>query len=183
MKSDCGSAIVTDLCSGCGAKVVRLPDVEYGSLDGHKLRRVRRLLLDLANQPGRHAMVVDLANVHYFGASFIGILVDTWHQLKKANRHLVVCGLTPFCGNLVRTLSLHKLFDIVATREIALETIGNPVQSAPQESKSAVRIQKSKVAWDPNMVRLEYIGDDDVPIRSVIVPRFDVDGTADAQRP
>jgi anti-anti-sigma factor len=181
MKSDCGSAI--DLCVGCGAKVVRLPDVAYGSLDAHKLRRVRRLLLALANQPGSHPMVVDLANVHYFGASFIGILVDTWHQLKKANRQLVVCGLTPFCGNLVRTLNLHKLFDIFATREIALETIGNPVHSPPQESKSPVRIHKSKVTWDPNMVRLEYIGDDDVPIRSVIVSRLDVDGTPDAQGP
>jgi anti-anti-sigma factor len=155
-----------------GASVVQLPEPEYGSLDGEKLERVRRLLLDFANQPGPLPLVVDFSNVHFIGASFIGVLVDTWDQLKKHNRPMALCGLRPYCAQLVRILHLDKLFDIYPTRGIALEKIGNHIdREAGERTTGRIRIETSEVAWDPNMVRLEYLGDDDFPIRSVIVPR------------
>jgi anti-anti-sigma factor len=155
-----------------GASVVQLPEPEYGLLDGDKLEGVRRLLLDLANQPGPLPLIVDCSKVHFIGASFIGVLVDTWDQLKNHNQPMALCGLMPYCARLVRVLHLDKLFDIYPTGEIALEKIGNHSdREAGDRTTGRIRIEESKVAWDANMVRLEYVGDDDFPIRSVIVPR------------
>jgi anti-anti-sigma factor len=147
--------------AGAGASVVQLAGCEYASSDGARLGRLRRLLVRLASEPGPEPLVLDLSLVHFFGAGFIGVLVDTWAQLRAQDRQLVLRGLTPFCARLIRALHLHKLF-----------AIDNDVPTAVEESESIlVRIRKSNVAWDADMVRLEYVGDDGTPIRCVIVPR------------
>src|SRR5262249_20466456 len=142
-----------------GATVVRLTRAEYGSLDMEKLVRLRRLLLDLAGQPAPPQLVVDLSRVHFFGARFIGVLVDTWHQLQKQNRRLVLSGMMPYCARLIRILHLEKLFDAYPTRRAALnrQQIDGEGEVVPT---GLVRVEVSEVAWNPNMVRLEYLGDD-----------------------
>jgi anti-anti-sigma factor len=105
------------------AAVLRLAETEYGSHDHAKLARVRRLVLDLAENLDPLFLVVDLSAVHYFGARFINILVSTWNQLRKRNRRLVLCGPTPFCAGLIKNLQLHRLLDIFPTQRIALDEI------------------------------------------------------------
>src|SRR6516165_1746609 len=104
-----------------GASVVQLPGSEYASIHGARLRGLRCLLQRLADQPGPEPLVLDLSSVHFFGAGFIGVLVDTWHQLQAQNRQLALRGLTPFCARLVRTLHLHKLFAIDCPRATVLD--------------------------------------------------------------
>ena len=150
-----------------GASVVRLPGPEYASIHGARLGNLRRLLRRLADQPGPEPLVLDLSSVHYFGAGFIGVLVDTWARLKTQNRQLVLRGLTPFCARLIQALHLHKLFAIDCTR--AAE---NHLPTTAEETEATlIHIRKSDVEWDADMVRLEYVGDDGNPIRCVIVPR------------
>jgi len=153
--------------------VVRLPEVEYGSLDDAKLARARRLLLDLANRPGPPHLIVDLSGVHYLGAGFIGVLVSAWAALNKQGRRLVLCGLNPYCGQLFHTLHLDSLIAIRPSLQAALEEIGAQRCAGDGEGRTAppVRVQVSDVGWDPGLLRLEYLGDDGEPIRCVIVPR------------
>jgi anti-anti-sigma factor len=124
MKPESGKTIMASLDAERGVVIVRLAEVEYGSLDTQKLARVRGVLLDQAEKPNPTYLLVDLSAVHFLGASFIGILVDTWDQLLKRNRRLVLCGLTPYCGKLILTQRLDKLFAIYPTQSIALEQIG-----------------------------------------------------------
>jgi len=151
------------------ARVVRLPGPEYPSIHGARLRGLRCLLKRLADQPGPEPLVLDLSSVHFFGAGFIGVLVDTWHQLQAQNRQLALRGLTPFCARLVRTLHLHKLFAIDCAPATVLDD--RLTLTAETPTSALVRIRKSDVAWDADMVRLEYVGDDGTPIHCVIVPR------------
>ena len=152
--------------------VVRLPEVGYGSLDDAKLARARLLLLDLANQRGPAHLIVDLSGVHYIGAALIGIVVSAWDDLKKQDRQLVLCGLNPYCARLFHTLHLESLFAIRPSPQAALEEIGSQLCAGAGEGRSApVRVQVSAVGWDPDLLRLEYLGDDGEPIRCVIVPR------------
>jgi anti-anti-sigma factor len=152
--------------------VVRLPEVEYGSLDDAKLARARRLLMGLANRPGPPHLVVDLSGVHYLGAGLIGIVVSAWVELKKQGRRLMLCGLDPYCAQLFRTLHLDSLFPIRPSPQAALEEIGELLRTGAGDRRSApVRVQVSDVGWDPDLLRLEYLGDDGEPIRYVIVPR------------
>jgi hypothetical protein len=117
-------------------------------------------------------LIIDLSRVHFFGASFIGILVNAWDQLKKRQRRLAICGLTPYCAKLIRVLHLDKLFDIYPTQEIVFEKINLSVRKEGQETGSSQpRLEISEVDWDKNLVRLEFIGDDNVPIRSIIERR------------
>jgi hypothetical protein len=122
-------------------------------------------------------LIVDLSAVQYFGAGFIGILVDTWDHLRKRGRKLILCGLTPFCRRLILTLHLDTLFALCAAQRIDLQASG---QGRPDVAEAApsggIRVRKSDVAWDPRMVRLEYVGEDNVPVRSIIQLRKAMDG-------
>jgi anti-anti-sigma factor len=155
-----------------GICLVRLAQAEYGSLDTAKLARLRELLAYLAARRDARRLVLDLSNVQYFGAGFVGVLVDTWHLLNQAGRRLALSGLTPYCARLIRVMHLEKLFDVEHPPESALD---GPAEPGTWREKSApagsVRVRLSEVAWNPEMVREEFIGDDGVPIRSVIRPR------------
>jgi anti-anti-sigma factor len=158
------------LCAKSDVLVVRLPEAGYGSLDSAKLARVRRLL-SLANQPGSPHLIVDFSDVHYFGAGLIGIVVYAWDELRNQGRRLVLCGLNSYCTGLFHALHLYRLFAIHPTLQAALEVIEAP-RCAAGDGRTAtpVRVQVSDVAWDQELLRLEYLGDDGEPLRCIIVP-------------
>jgi anti-anti-sigma factor len=171
MKPASGTIAGARLPAESDVVVVRLPEAGYGSLDDANLARARRLL-DLANQPGPPYLIVELSGVHYLDAGFIGIVVSAWDELKKQDRRMVLCELNPYCARLLRTLHLDRLFAIHPTLQAALEEIGAHVRAGAGEGRTApVRVQVSDVVWDPDLLRLEYLGEDGEPIRCVIVPR------------
>ena len=156
------------------ASLLELPGPEYSSHDEQSLGHVGSLIQDLAEKMDCEYLVVDLSKVQFFGARFTGILVSAWDQLKKRQRHLAICGLTPFCAKLIQVLHLDKLFDIYPTQKTVFEKIGRSVQMGGQESPGQNRLEISEVDWNKNLLRLEYIGGDNVPIRSIIKPREEV---------
>jgi len=154
------------------ASLLELPGPEYSSHDDEGLAHVRSLIQGLVEKTDHEYLIIDLSNVQFFGARFIGTLVNAWDQLKRRQRHLAVCGLTPFCARLMQVLHLDKLFEIFPTRAAVLERISPSVLPAAQEVRSGQnRLEISEVDWDKNLVRLEIIGGDNVPVRSVIEPR------------
>ena len=156
----------------CQASLLELPGPEYRSYDDDSLGQVRSLIQDLAAKTDLPYLIIDLSRVHFFGAGFIGTLVDAWDQLKKRQRRLALCGLTPLCARLIQVLQLDKLFDIYPTQEKVFEEISGSVGNAGRESTSSQnRLEISEVDWNKDLVRLEYIGGDDVPVRSIIQPR------------
>ena len=160
--------------------VVRLPGAQYGSLDLGRLARVHRLLLDQADKPNARFLIVDCSAVQCFGARFAGILVDAWDRLRRCNRQLALCGLTPYCTKLLQILHLDKLFVLYATEQDALRETARHVRPGKRTPSSRVWVRKSEVAWDGEMVRLDYLGDDGDPIRSIILPRRDADEGKDS---
>src|ERR687887_1875856 len=106
MKPASATRTGTRLPDGQEVVVVQFAEAGYGSLDDEKLARARRLLVDLASQPGPPHLVIDLSRVHFLGAGFVGALVCAWDHLKKQDRRVVLCGLQPYCARLIRTLQL-----------------------------------------------------------------------------
>src|SRR5262249_46057244 len=151
--------------------LVRLAQAEYGSLDTAKLVRLRELLAYLAARRDVRRLVLDLSNVQYFGAGFVGVLVDTWQLLNQAGRRLALCGLTPYCARLIRAMHLDKLFDVEHPPHSAVDRPAGPGTwrgKASPATSGLVRL--SEVAWNPEMVREEFIDDDGLPMRTVIHP-------------
>jgi anti-anti-sigma factor len=105
------------------AVVLRLTGPAYDSHDYARLARVRRFLLSKAEKAGLPFLVVDFSGVQHFGAGFIGTLVSTRKQLEKRKVRLVLCGLTPFCSELIQTVQLHELFTIYPSLSIAMDEI------------------------------------------------------------
>jgi anti-anti-sigma factor len=146
MKSEGSNRIATVRNAERGVIVVRLAGPEYGSLDPQKLARARQFLLDMAGKADPPYLIVDLSAVHFLGASFIGILMDTWDQLRQCSRRLILCGLTPYCNKLIGTMHLDKLFEIYPTQPIALERIGRQAYSGNGGAQSsAIGVQKGAV--------------------------------------
>jgi anti-anti-sigma factor len=152
--------------------LVRLAQTEYGSLDAAKLERLRELLAYQAGRPDPRPLLLDLSSVQYFGAGFVGVLVDTWHLLSQRGRRLALRGLTPYCARLIRVMHLEKIFDVEYPSESALDGPAEPGAWREKPVRpGSVRVRLSEVAWNPEMVREEFIGDDGEPIRAVIRPR------------
>jgi anti-anti-sigma factor len=128
--------------------VVRLVESDYGSNDEAKLSRVRRLLMDLAEKPYPTYLIVNLSKVDCFGARFVALLVSTWKKLRNRNGRLVLCGMTPFCTELIQILQLHKVFEIYPTQQIAQEEIERNIQSEKEENRTALE----EVGLDPSPV-------------------------------
>lgn len=98
--------------AGAGAVVVRMPGGNYGSLHVEKLADTHRLLMNVADGLETLPLVIDLSDVHSFGASFISVLLETRNRLRETGRKLAVCGLNPHAVELFRILRLDELFDI-----------------------------------------------------------------------
>jgi anti-anti-sigma factor len=122
-KAASGTTSGAQLLAESDVVVVRLPEGKYGSLDDAKLTRTRQLFLGLASQPGSLHLIVDLSGVQHIGASFIGIMVTAWGEVKKRGRRLVLCGLNRYCTRLFHTLHLDRLFAIRACLQAALGEI------------------------------------------------------------
>jgi len=118
--------------------VVRLVESDYGSNDEARLSRVRQLLMDHAEKLNPTYLIVDLSAVDCFGARFVALLVSTWKKLRKGNGRLALCGMTPFCTDLIHILQLHKLFEIYPTQQIAQEEIERYIQSEKEENRTAL---------------------------------------------
>jgi anti-anti-sigma regulatory factor len=154
--------------------VVKLPRTEYRSLDAAELERVNRLL---HVDDGTSCLVVDFSAVRFFGAGLIGILVSAWDRMRRHKGQLLLCGLTAWCRQLLGTLCLDRLFEIYPTRCAALEAIGL-LAGDGNGTGPLLRIRKSDVVWDPELIRLEYVDENGVPLRTLIVPRARIAGSS-----
>lgn len=106
------------------ATVVELPEEKYGSLEDEAIERVQRVLNDLVERLEQPFLVVDLSNVDYFAARFIGVLISTSHRLRLQRQRLAICGLNSNCAHLARVMNLEELFEIHPTLRNAFESIG-----------------------------------------------------------
>jgi anti-anti-sigma factor len=160
-------------CYGDGVCVVRLSESEYGSLDAEKLAAVRDFLLELASLPQVSYLVLDLSNVRFLGAAFAGALVEAWQRLRKRSRPFAVCGLTPYCAELIYRLCLDTLFPIYSTQRAALASLDHTQSGRDKQPEAgSVRVHIRDWGWDPKkMVCVDFLDEDDFPVRSVVQRR------------
>jgi anti-anti-sigma factor len=92
----------------------------YESLDQAALLEFGGLVLSEAIHCEPPRLILDLSQTTYIGSSFIEVLVRAWKRLRQRNGNLVLCGLQPFCAEVLRISRLDSLWPICATREDAL---------------------------------------------------------------
>ena len=69
-------------------------------------------------------ILIDLAPIEFFSSSFIEVLFRVWEQIKeKDGAVLAICGLAPYCHEILQVTNLDNLWDVYDSREAALSAM------------------------------------------------------------
>lgn len=57
-------------------------------------------------------LVVDLSQVEFFGSSFIEVLFRLWSRLNGRQGKFALCGLSPYCREVIEVTNLDTLWTL-----------------------------------------------------------------------
>jgi anti-sigma B factor antagonist len=107
-----------------GIFVVQL-DNEYNALDEQAMEEFRIALLGTVSRNPQPRIVIDMSRTDFIGSQVIGILVQVWKRVCEYGGHLVVCGVSPICAGVLHTVRLDQIWDIVPTRQDAMNALAD----------------------------------------------------------
>ena|SRR5579871_2767554 len=105
-----------------GVTVIGL-GVEYENLDEHLLDKLREVMLEVARTADPPLVVLDLSNTKFFGSAFIEILFGLASCLQAREGQFALCGLTPYCREVLTITHLDSLWPIFPKREEAVSAL------------------------------------------------------------
>jgi anti-sigma B factor antagonist len=105
-----------------GVTVIAL-DAAYEALDQAKFERAQELLLGQAQTVEPPLLVLDLSKTSYMGSAFIEVMFRSWKRINERQGRLVLCGVQPFCAEVLRTTRLDTLVDHYVTVEDAVAAL------------------------------------------------------------
>ncbi len=99
---------------------------EFDNLDEKLLDEVKDIILDAANAADPPLIVLDLSNVSFFGSSFIEVLFRIWNRVNgQEGGKFGICGLTPYCKEVLEVTHLDRLWGIFETKAEALSAVSS----------------------------------------------------------
>jgi len=105
--------------------VVEVGAGSIDSLDEERLAALGRVLLDQAAEAQPPRVVLDLSDVDLIGSRFIELVLRMWKRLAERSGTLAVCGLRPFCAEVIGVMRLDALWRIFADRRAAVEALSS----------------------------------------------------------
>jgi anti-sigma B factor antagonist len=102
-----------------GVTIIRLGS-SYDSLDMDALDELGSVLLTTAATVDPPKIVIDASQTSFIGSTFIEILVRAWKRLGERGGSMVLCGVQPFCAEVMRVTRLDTLWPTRATLEEAI---------------------------------------------------------------
>ncbi len=97
----------------------------YDSLDDETLEEAGGFLLTEAVCADPPRMILDLSHTRFIGSSFIELLVRAWKRLKERGGTMALCGVQPFCAEVLEITRLTTLWKIYATQAEALDAVAD----------------------------------------------------------
>jgi anti-anti-sigma factor len=101
--------------------------VEAGpSYDAHAdpaLTEFAALVMDEARTCEPPKLVLDLTNTKYIASNFIELLIRVWKQLKGRGGVLALCGIQPFCAEVLHIMRLDSVLSIYPNRAEAVAAL------------------------------------------------------------
>lgn len=91
-----------------------------GRMEVHLSAEVEKELLQLIATEKPNILVVSLAGVDYMSSSGLRILVATMRTLKKDNKELRLCNLTPSVRKVFEVVELIDMFKVYDTETDAV---------------------------------------------------------------
>jgi anti-anti-sigma factor len=97
----------------------------YDSLDDEALAQFETLVMEEASACEPPRLVLDLTNTSYIGSSFIELLVRAWKLIKGREGVLALCGIQPFCAEVLHITRLDSLWLTFPNRAEAVAGLGD----------------------------------------------------------
>ena len=99
----------------------------YGSNE-EDLAELAKVIMDQASKCEPPRLVVDMTNTSYIASNFLELLIRAWKKLKSRGGVLAICGIQPFCAEvLVRDEQPH----LIRARQTFEDLVRN--ESIPSE--------------------------------------------------
>jgi anti-sigma B factor antagonist len=126
------------------SKVTRQSDVtvvqlgpNYDSLNDEALAEFGEALLAEATHAEPPRLVVDLSPTDYIGSSFLELLVRAWKRIKERDGVMALCGVRPFCAEVLQVTRLSTLWAVHATPEEAVAALTQGGKQGAEEGDEA----------------------------------------------
>jgi anti-sigma B factor antagonist len=97
-------------------------DRGLSTLDEPATQKVKDVLLQGVSDT-QPCVLVDLSHVTFFGSSFIEVLFRLWDRTQKRQGQFAICGLSPYCAEVLAITNLDTLWRIYPTRAEALRDL------------------------------------------------------------
>jgi len=98
-------------------------DAEYEAFDQARLQKARELLFAQADTAEPPLVALDLSSTRYMGSAFIEVMFRTWKRVNERQGQLVLCGVQPFCAEVLRTTRLDSVVKSFPTVEAAVAAL------------------------------------------------------------
>jgi anti-sigma B factor antagonist len=95
----------------------------YESLDDDALEEMGGLVLTAASTCDPPRLVLDLSQTAFIGSMFIELLVRAWKRISERDGTVVLCGVQPFCAEVIHVTRLDTLWEIHPTRAAAVAAL------------------------------------------------------------
>ena len=104
----------------------------YETLNDEVLREMAEVLLTKATTADPPRVVLDLSGTKYIGSLFVELLVRTWKRLSERGGKMVLCGLQPFCAEVLRISRLDTLWESFPTQAEAVAALRDSTAGADE---------------------------------------------------
>jgi len=127
-----------------GETLIALPGSSVRSLAGPEFTVDRAALVDEIRDPHVRLIVIDFANVEYFGSLLLDTLCMAWKHARECGAGMALCNVSPLGQEILRKAKLNVLWPVFPTREQAVEAL----RTAGGGGDSALR-RESKIPAPP----------------------------------
>jgi len=106
------------------------PQSNSFSLDEQALHEFSTALLAQAAEAEPPLLLLDLSETSYISSSFIEAMVRAWKRIKERKGVMALCGVGPFCMEVLQVTRLNTLWQMFPTRAEAVAALSSQVSGA-----------------------------------------------------
>ena len=98
---------------------------DYGSLDDAPIDKIDAALSEHVDCSEHPRVVLDLTETRFFGVDFVNVLEQVSSRVSARDGHMALCGLTPFCAEVIRSAQLDQPLASHTTRDEAVAAVSD----------------------------------------------------------
>ncbi|HWL09580.1 MAG TPA: STAS domain-containing protein [Planctomicrobium sp.] len=118
-----------------GNVVVVAPQGEGSSFRYHELHLEANAIRGMLAKSDVQLLVIDLHEMSYFGSEFVGAIVSMLREMRARGGKSCFCRATPQVLQILKNMSLFKLWPHYESREEAIASLAAPPIPMPQVSR------------------------------------------------